>query len=55
VPRRERELLGERVVGGDRGQARVNERGEPPVVLGADRDALLGVRATTDEAVDALT
>ncbi len=54
VSRRERELLGQRVVRGHRGDAGVDERGEATVVVGADRDALLGVRPTADQPVDAL-
>ena len=54
VPRRERELLGERVVRGHRGDAGVDQRREAAVVIGADRDSLLGVRATADQPVDAL-
>ena len=55
MPCGERELLGERVVRGHRREPGVDERSEPAVAIGADGDALLGVRTTPDQPVHALT
>ena len=55
VPRRECELLGKRVVRGHGRDPGVDQRLEPAVVIGADGHSLLGVRATADQPVDALS